>query len=88
MEADIGAVNRDVCPPKEQRGVMKELKRFLIYSGSAAAVVFFLGSLATSESTPGTLLVLLAVLLVVVLPVALIIWVGKRERARQIEKGE
>lgn len=67
---------------------MKELKRFLIYSGSAAAVVFFLGSLATSESTPGTLLVLLAVLLVVVLPVALIIWVGKRERARQIEKGE
>ncbi len=68
---------------------MKELKRLLIYGVSTAVVILILYTLATSGAVSGDLLLLVATLLVVVLPVALIIWVGKRERARrQSQDGE
>ncbi len=68
---------------------MKELKRLLIYGVSTAVVIMILTTLATSGAVSGDFLALAATLLVVVLPVALIIWVGKRERARrQSQDGE
>lgn len=68
---------------------MKELRRLLIYGASTAVVIFILSTLATSRTVSGDMLVLVATLLVVILPVVLIIWVGRRERARrQSEDGE
>ncbi|HHH36223.1 MAG TPA: hypothetical protein ENK48_05275 [Gammaproteobacteria bacterium] len=61
---------------------MKDLKRLLVYGGSATAVIFFLSYLATSGEVSGNMMVAIAVLLVVVLPVVLMVWVGRRERAR------
>ncbi len=67
---------------------MKDLTRLLVYGGGAGAVVLLLSALATSGRLSGNLMVGIAILLVVILPIVLMIWVGKREqRAKHSQDG-
>lgn len=58
---------------------MKDLKRLLIYGGSAAGAIFLLTILAESHALSGDAMVGLAVFLVIVLPIIVMIRLARRE---------
>lgn len=67
---------------------MKDLLRLLIYGGGAALVIFLLSLLATDRLVSANMLVAISVLLVIVLPVALGIMLGRRERLQRDKSAE
>jgi ABC-type proline/glycine betaine transport system permease subunit len=67
---------------------MKDLLRLLVYGGGAAAVIGLLSLLATDRLVSANTLVVISVLLVIVLPVALGILLGRRERLQRDKSAE
>ncbi|HHM04319.1 MAG TPA: hypothetical protein ENJ19_01070 [Gammaproteobacteria bacterium] len=61
---------------------MKDLVRFLTYAACTAAVVAVLSIVSQFESLRGDFLVILAVITVIVGPVLIGVWMGKRERSK------
>ncbi len=66
-----------------QTTLMNDLIRLLGYGAVAAIAIFVLISLAGTNMLSGNVLVSLAILLVVVLPVALMVVIAKKEKARE-----
>jgi ABC-type proline/glycine betaine transport system permease subunit len=62
---------------------MKELIRFAAYSAATAAIIAFIIFMARFDDASGTLLVVIAILSVIVLPVAVGVFMGRREHARR-----
>ncbi len=58
---------------------MKDLKRLLIYGGSAGAAIFILTMLAQSHVLSGNMMIGLAVFIVIVLPIVVMIRLARKE---------
>lgn len=67
---------------------MKDFLRLLIYGGGAALVIGLLSLLATDRLVSTNTLVVLAMLLVIVLPVAFGVVLGRRERLQRDKSAE
>lgn len=62
---------------------MKDLQRLLIYGCGAGLVIALLSLLATDRLVSANTLVAISVLLVIVLPIAVVVVLGRRERMRR-----
>ena len=62
---------------------MKELQRMAVYVLSTVAVIGLLVKLVTGTGESGGLVGIVAVLAVVVLPVIIGVWMGKREKRQR-----
>lgn len=64
---------------------MKEITRMLIYTGSTIVVVLFMVWLTSQEGLSGNFLVSVAVLLVIIIPIAAGVYFARKEK-RQRER--
>lgn len=64
---------------------MKELVRFLGYTGATVAIILFVIFMARFDNESGTFLIAVAFLVVIVLPVVVGVLMGKREQAKRRE---
>ncbi|MDX9740405.1 MAG: hypothetical protein RBT81_04385 [Gammaproteobacteria bacterium] len=67
---------------------MKELIRFAGYSAATAAIILFIIFMARFDDASGTFLVSIAIVAVVVLPVMIGVFMGRREHARRRAREE
>ena len=71
---------------------MKELVRFLGYTGATVAIILFVIFMARFDNESGSLLPIIAFLMVIVLPVVVGVFMGRREQAKRLQgekaKGE
>jgi hypothetical protein len=63
--------------------VMKDLKNMFIYGGLSFGVIVLLVVLATTETASSDVVGVLAILTVIVLPVVLSVFIGKKDKQRQ-----
>jgi ABC-type proline/glycine betaine transport system permease subunit len=62
---------------------MKELVRFAGYSAATAAIIMFIIFMARFDDASGTFLVVTAIVVVIILPVLIGVFMGRREHARR-----
>jgi len=72
-----------VAPERNFCG-MKDLKRLAIYGSAAGAAIALLSGLAESGKVSGDMMVIIALLLVVVVPLAAMVFVGRREHRAEM----
>ena len=62
---------------------MKDLKNLFIYGGLSAVLIVLLITLVTSGSLSSDVVGILAILTVIVLPIAISVFIGKKEKQKQ-----
>jgi len=62
---------------------MKDLRNLLIYGGLSAVLIVLLITLVTSGSLSSDIVGILAILTVIVLPIVISVFIGKKEKQKQ-----